>query len=92
MIHTFWDKYLFFLILTVLFIFVFTCWMIYGVPEIRDLARDLAIALIALASGRRLQSDTNITAETVKAESVNPALMENTTVNADTFNTDNKGD
>lgn len=88
--HTFWDKYLYFLILTVLFVFVFTCWMVYGAPEVRDLARDLAIALIALASGRRLQSDTNITTDTVETPAVNTNTIDNSTVNAESLNVENK--
>ena len=49
----------------------------------------LLTALFGIAR-RATGSNTNITAETVQAESVNPESMDHAVVNADNFNSENK--
>lgn len=88
--HQFWERYFDKVLLAALFCYVFTVWVVYGIPEIRDISRDLIIALIALASGRRVQPTTEINAETVRADDLNAASMDQATVNADSINVDNK--
>ncbi len=86
----FWDKYFDKILIALLFVYVFTAWVVYGIPEVRDISRDLIIALVALASGRRSAS-TEITTDTVSTPAVNTNSMDNARITAESVST-NQGE
>ncbi len=85
--HQFWEKYFDKVLLAGLFCYVFTVWVVYGIPEIRDISRDLIIALIALASGRRQQATTEINTGTVETPSVTTETIADSTVITENLST-----
>lgn len=88
----FLDKHFDKLLLTVLFVIVFGSWVYFGIGEIRDISRDLVIALVALCSGARRgpQTTNEITTETVTTPSVNTDTISNSTVNTESLNVENQ--